>query len=87
MFSDYGAWGNKLVISTERAGKTRLWEAIRLQNNLSQNRTWNQVYFDVPLPADALPTDLLKVYVLSENASGCYIDDVQADWMKPKDAW
>ena len=87
VFSDYGAWGNKLVMSVERAGKTVAWNAIRLQNNLSLNRAWNQVYFDVPLPADALPDDVLKVYVLSENGSGCYIDEVQADLMKPKTSW
>ena len=87
VFSDYGAWGNKLVMSVERAGKTVAWNAIRLQNNLSLNRAWNQVYFDVPLPADALPDDVLKVYVLSENGSGCYIDEVQADLMKLKTSW
>lgn len=87
VFSDYGAWGNKLVMSVERAGKTTDWNAIRLQNNLSLNRAWNQVYFDAPLPADARPDDVLKIYVLSENGSGCYIDDVQADWMKPKTVW
>ena len=87
VFSDNGAWGNKLVMSVERAGKTIEWNAIRLQNNLSLNRAWNQVYFDAPLPADARPDDVLKVYVLNENGSGCYIDDVQADWMKPKTVW
>ncbi len=87
VFSDYGAWGNKLVLSVDRAGKPVLWEAIRLQNNLSLNRAWNRVYFDVPLPADARPDDVLKVYVLSENASSCYIDDVQAELMKPATDW
>ena len=87
VFSDYGAWGNKLVLSVDRAGKPLVWEAIRLQNNLSLNRAWNRVYFDVPLPADARPDDVLKVYVLSENASGCYIDDVQAELMKPATDW
>ena len=87
VFSDYGAWGNKLVMSIERAGKTVTWNTIRLQNNLSLNRAWNQVYFDAPRPADARPDDVLKIYVLSENGSGCYIDDMQADWMKPKTVW
>ena len=87
VYSSYGAWGNRLVISTERAGKARLWEAIRLQNNLSVNNAWNRVYFDVPLPADAQPDDVLKVYVLSENAASCYIDDVQAELMQPATEW
>ena len=87
VFSDYGAWGNKLVMSIERDGKSLLWEGVRLQNNLSVNRAWNQVYFDAPLPADALPTDQLKVYVLSENGASCYVDDVQAERMQPNAGW
>ena len=86
VYSD-GAWGDKLVMSVERAGKALTWDAVRLQNNLSLNRVWNQVYFDAPLPANALPDDVLKIYVLCENGAGCYIDDVQADWMKPKTGW
>ncbi len=87
VFSDYGAWSNKLVMTVERAGQNLAWNGVRLQNNLSLDRAWNLVYFDAPLPADARPGDLLKVYVLSENASGCYIDDVQAELMQPKTDW
>ncbi|OGX88386.1 hypothetical protein [Hymenobacter glacialis] len=87
VYSDYGAWGNKLVMSVERDGKNVVWNAIRLQNNLSLNRSWNLVHFDAPIPAEARLTDILKIYVLSENASGCYIDDVQAEWMKPSTSW
>ncbi|MDO7850772.1 hypothetical protein [Hymenobacter convexus] len=84
VYSDYGAWGNRLVMTVERNGKTLTWDAIRLQNNLSVARGWGQVYFDAPLPANALPSDVLRIYVLSDNASSCYIDDIQAEWMKPK---
>ena len=87
VFSDYGAWSNKLVMTVERAGQNLAWNGVRLQNNLSLDRAWNLVYFDAPLPADARPDDLLKIYVLSENASGCYIDDVQAELMQPKTDW
>jgi len=87
VFSDYGAWSNKLVMTVERAGQNLAWNGVRLQNNLSLDRAWNLVYFDAPLPTDARPDDLLKVYVLSENASGCYIDDVQAELMQPKTDW
>lgn len=87
VFSDYGAWGNKLVMSVERAGKVMDWNGIRIQNNLTTNRTWNFLYFDAPIPAEAQPNDVLKVYVLSENGSNCYIDDVQVELMKPKSDW
>lgn len=87
VFSDYGAWGNKLVMTVERNGKNVAWSAVRLQNNLSVNRAWNLVHFDAPLPPDALPDDVLSVYVLSENGSACYVDDVQAEFMQPKTGW
>ena len=87
VYSDWGAWGDRLVLSTERAGKIRLWEAIRLQNNLSRQSAWSQMYFDVPLPADALPDDVLKVYVQTENGSACYIDDLTIDRMQPGEKW
>ena len=82
VFSDYGAWGNKLVMTIERAGKPLAWNAIRMQNNLTPGRAWSHLYFDAPLPDDALPTDVLKVYVLNENGSGCYRDNIQADLME-----
>ena len=86
VLSDYGAWGNKLVLAVERDGQTIAWHGVRLQNNLSQNRTWNHIYFDAPLPADARPTDVLKVYPLCEQATSCRIDDVQAELMT-EGAW
>jgi hypothetical protein len=87
VFSDYGAWGNKLVMTLERDNKPIVWHGVRLQNNLSISRTWNHIYFDAPLPDDAQPSDVLKVYVLSENSSSCYIDDIQAELFEPKNEW
>ena len=29
------------------------------------------------------PTDVLKVYMLNEHGSDCYVDDVPADRMQP----
>ena len=79
VYSDYGAWDSRLVLSVDRAGKTVQWYGMRLQNNLSVNRSWNLAWFDAPLPADIQPDDVIKVFVLSENGSPCYIDDVQAE--------
>ena len=87
VFSDYGAWGNKLVISVDRAGKPIAWTGVRLQNPGIVYRSWNLVYVDVPLPADARPTDVLKVYVLNENGSACFIDELEASAMVPTPAW
>ncbi|WP_426058271.1 hypothetical protein [Hymenobacter sp. B1770] len=87
VFSDYGAWGNKLVMTLERDNKPVVWNGVRLQNNLSISRAWNHIYFDAPLPDDAQPNDILKVYVLSENSSSCYIDDIQAELFEPKTQW
>jgi hypothetical protein len=87
MYSDYGAWGNRLVMTLERNGKSIAWEAVRLQNNLSVAHGWSRIYFDTPLPPNALPNDRLRIYVLSDNASTCYIDDLQAELMTAKSAW
>ena len=85
--SEYGAWGQKLVVSLERNGQTVQWENTRLQNALSISRRWTPVWLDVPLPLDARPDDLLKVFVLGENGSPCYIDDLRAEALTPKTGW
>jgi hypothetical protein len=84
VFSDYGAWGNKLVMTVERNGQNLAWYGARLQNPGCQNRTWNHIYFDVPLPADVQPTDVLKVYTINEGGAGCFVDDLEATAMEPK---
>ena len=84
--SDYGAWGQRLVVSLERRGKAIVWETTRLQNPLSVPGRWTPVWLDAPLPADARPDDVLKVYVLSDNGAPCYLDDFQAEALTPKAA-
>lgn len=83
VFSDYGAWGNKLVLTVERNGANLLWNGARLQNAGSQNLTWNLIYFDALLPADIQPTDTLKLYILSESGAGCFVDDLEVAKMEP----
>ena len=83
VFSDYGAWGNKLVLTIERGGKNLLWNGARLQNASSQNLTWNLIYFDALVPADIRPTDVLKLYVLSESGANCFIDDLEVAAIEP----
>jgi hypothetical protein len=82
VFSDYGAWGNKLVMTIERNGQNLAWYGTRLQNPGCQNRTWNHIYFDAPLPADIEPTDVLKVYTINEGGAGCFVDDLAATAME-----
>ena len=85
--SEYGAWGHKLVVVLERRGETVQWENTRLQNALSVPGRWTTVWLDVPLAADAQPDDVLKVFVLNENGSPCYLDDIQAEALQPKYGW
>ena len=87
LYSEYGAWGQKLVVSLERNGKTIQWENVRLQNALSVPQRWTPVWLDVPLLAEAQPDDVLKVFVLNENGSPCYLDDIQAEVLTPKTGW
>ncbi len=87
VFSDYGNWGNKLVLSVDRDGKPISWTGVSLQNPGIVYRSWNPVYVDVKLPADIRPTDVLKVYALNENGSPCFIDDLEAFAMEPAPTW
>ncbi|UOQ73509.1 hypothetical protein [Hymenobacter cellulosilyticus] len=84
VYSDYGAWNSKLILSIERNGQNVQWNGMRLQNNLSVNRKWNHVWFDVPVPADVQPSDVIKLLVLNENGSPAFVDDVQIDVFTPK---
>jgi hypothetical protein len=79
VYSDFGAWGNKLVMSVERDGKALQWENVRLENPGSVARRWNQVWLDAPFTDEARPGDVLKVFVLNERGAGCYLDDVQVE--------
>ena len=85
--SEYGAWGQKLVVSLDRNGKTVQWENARLQNANSISQRWTPVWLNVPLPADAQPDDVLKVFVLNENGSPCYLDDIELEALEPKAGW
>lgn len=77
VWSEWGAWGSCLVIQILRGDQQTAWYGIRLQNNLSVNRNWNRVYADVPLPTDAQPTDVVRVYGwLPGGASACWLDDL-----------
>ena len=87
VYSDYGAWGHLLAISLERNGKTIFWENTRLQNALSVSRRWTPVWLDAPLPLDAQPDDVLKVFVCNSSGSPCYLDDIQAEVLEPKTGW
>lgn len=86
VYADYGAWGNKLVMSIERDGKSIEWQQVRLQNPGITNGLWNQFWLDVPFADNALPGDVLKVYVLNEQGSSCFIDDLQVEELIPKAA-
>ena len=83
VYSDWGAWNDQLVMSLERDGKALQWNAVRLQNNKCVNKAWNNLWFDVPLPADARPTDELRIYALSNNGSPAQIDDIRAEVLTP----
>jgi hypothetical protein len=83
VFSNCVVWGNKQVLTIERGGKNLLWNGARLQNAGSQNLTRNLIYFDALVPADIRPTDVLKLYVLSESGANCFVDDLEVAAMEP----
>lgn len=77
VWSEWGAWGSKLVMEIRRGDQQLAWHGVRLHNNLTVNRRWNQVYFDVPLPPDIQPTDEVRIYGWAPaGASACRLDDL-----------
>ncbi|KAA9331351.1 hypothetical protein F0P96_13975 [Hymenobacter busanensis] len=87
VFADWGAWGNKLVMSVERNGQNLFWHGLRLHNNLTTERRWNYLNFDFPVPNDIQPGDIIKVYPINEGGAGCYLDDMQLEAVTPKAGW
>ena len=83
VYSDWGAWNNQLVMVLQRGGKNIQWNAVRLHNNRCLNRTWNSIWFDVPLPDDAQPTDVLSIFAANNGGSPVFVDDVQAELLTP----
>jgi hypothetical protein len=84
VLSDWGAWNDKLVMEVTRNGKSVACNAVRLQNILCVGQRWNRIYFDAPLPDDALPSDVLKIYALGTDGSPCTIDELQAELFRPR---
>ncbi len=86
VFSDYGAWDNTFVVSIERTGmrESLLWQSVHLQNNHCINKRWNDIFVDLPLPADLRADDLIKVYGMNNNGSACLLDDIQLEVFIPK---
>jgi hypothetical protein len=77
VWSEWGAWGASLVIELKRGDQQFGWYRLNLQNRLCINRHWNQIYGDIPLPADFLPTDVVRVYGWAPpGASSSLLDDL-----------
>lgn len=83
VYSEWGAWNNKLVMSLERNGKALQWNGVKLQNSLSVSKAWNEVWFDVPLAPEAQPGDELRVYVLNESGAPALIDNIRLELLTP----
>ncbi|MDF7812733.1 hypothetical protein [Hymenobacter sp. YC55] len=83
VYSDWGAWSDKLVLTLERDGKVIQWNGVSLVTRNSVNKAWNAVWFDLPLPADVRPADELKVYGLSSNGSPAQVDDLRLELLTP----
>ncbi|GAB2946488.1 hypothetical protein GCM10027048_09330 [Hymenobacter coalescens] len=87
VYSQYGAWGTKLVLAVERPGQPQEVQrhAVKLQHPLSKEQVWNEVSFEAPLAADVQPGDVLSIYVLSENGAPAFIDHLRAILLTPTD--
>ncbi|WP_460502157.1 hypothetical protein, partial [Hymenobacter agri] len=85
--SEYGAWGQRLMVVLEHNGQPIQSETTRLQNALSVPGRWTRVWLDMPISVDAQPDDVVKVFVLNENGSPALIDDLQAEALQHQLGW
>lgn len=85
VYSDWGAWNSRLVMVLERNGLVLQRNAVNLQNPLSVDKVWNEVGFEAPLPAEARFGDELCIYVLNEQGSAAFIDNVRAELLTPRE--
>ncbi len=77
VWSEWGAWGARLVIEIRRGGQPISSYNLRLHNNGTLPRRWSYVYADVPVPSDALPTDVVRIYGQAPaGAAHCLLDDL-----------
>jgi hypothetical protein len=84
VYSSYGAWGNRIILVLERNGQNLVWDGVRLQNQLTVAHGWTPIWFDVPMPDDAQPGDVLKVVVENGDGMPCNIDNLQLEALTPK---
>lgn len=87
-------WGNDLYrmsgLVTEfiRDKGTYKWRQVRVENKLGaafnglwegRPDSWDEVYYWVKVPADALPNDVFKAYVFNNHGHRLYVDDLYVE--------
>lgn len=82
VYSDWGAWGNKLILSIERGGESIQWAQAQMQNAGTIGGRWSEIWFYARCTPQVQPGDVLKVFVLNEGA-GCTVDQLQAEVLTP----
>ncbi len=77
-----------MVVSLLRDGKQLLWEGMHIDPKIQQNGkqvmgTWVKMAMWQQIPADAQPTDMLKIYPWNTQPTPIYIDDLLVEvWKK-----
>ncbi|RSK42673.1 hypothetical protein [Hymenobacter perfusus] len=84
VYSDWGAWNDQLVLAIGADDKSARYYHVRLHNNGCVNKVWNDIWFDIPLPAEMQPTDVLKVFGVCNNGSPALLDNLRLELLTPQ---
>ena len=76
-----------LVVDFQRNSVSQKWRGMRIENKIGnqtaiyggQNNVWDDLYFYVKIPEDALPDDVFSCYVWNQNRDVLVIDDFKVE--------
>jgi hypothetical protein len=65
----------KLVVELSKKGKTLKWLGINLFEEYTEIDRWQSYHYDLNLRQYLHGADLIKVFILNEEGSPCFVDD------------
>jgi len=66
---------SKLVIQATGEGMQDYWNGLGISSEVKEVNAWSRYTIQVPVPAEIMHADLLKIYVLNQSKEKVYIDD------------
>ncbi len=68
-----------LVFTTERNGKTKIWDSSPLHKNITKPDCWNKIYLTQFIKSNILPDDTVGVYIWNTGKKEVYVDNIKIE--------